>query len=64
VTVHHGAYLLFVARGAATLGDLRYLLALTGAVVRGAQYRRALVDMMSVQFGQSDWLRTSRLGVR
>jgi hypothetical protein len=50
VTVHHGAYLLLVARGAATLSDLRCLLELTATVTRNEHYRRVLVDMMSVEF--------------
>jgi hypothetical protein len=33
VTVHHGAYLLVVASGAATMSDLRNVLRLTGAAI-------------------------------
>jgi hypothetical protein len=54
VTVHHGAYLLLVARGPATLSDLRKLLELTATVTQKEHYGRALVDMMSVEFVHGD----------
>jgi hypothetical protein len=54
LTVHHGSYLLIVARGAATLSDLRSLLELTATVTKSEHYGRALVDMMSVEFVHGD----------
>jgi hypothetical protein len=54
LTVHRGSYLLLVASGVATLGDLRSLLELTATVTKKEHYGRALVDMMSVEFLHRD----------
>lgn len=54
ITVHHGPYILLVAKGRANLADLHGLIELAATVTQEAHSSRALVDMMSVEFRHGD----------